>query len=186
MSKYHWVLTSALDVENEEYMSEVSRITTLMEKAGKNPMIQREQLALYMTTVTAGQCFLLFAIFPFAWNEGRLATHADIHQGLVLMRNEWNPILKQAVDQNVGPRKEFYSCLKNISIHIIGGHAVSHVDGSSEKNMQSHSFGVSRSPAMARVRTRNACTLSPRQSGGKTTQALSSPFALSHLSGTMQ
>ena len=186
MSKYHWMLTSALDVENEEHMSEVSRITTLMEKAGKNPMIQREQLALYMTTVTAGQCFLLFAIFPFAWNEGRLATHADVHQGLVLQRNEWHPILKQAVDQNIGSRREFYSCIKNMGLHIIGGHAVSHVDASSEKQTAEPLIRRLPSPAMVRRRMQNTCTLSPRQSGGKTTQGLSSPFALNHLSGTMQ
>ena len=91
-------------------------------------MIQRDPIALYFHVLGRGQSFLLFAIFPFAWNEGRLGTHAHIHQALVLQRSEWHPILKQGVDQNIGPRKEFYALIKNTCLHVTGGYPVSHVD----------------------------------------------------------
>jgi hypothetical protein len=51
--------------------------------------------------------------FPFAYNDGRCVTDALIHHGLQLSRSQWLPLLKKAIDQSVGARREWATLFKN-------------------------------------------------------------------------
>ena len=53
-------------------------------------------------------------------------TDADLYQHMVIARDEWIPLLRQACDQCVGARREYQESLKNIQMIPTGGFYVCH------------------------------------------------------------
>ena len=69
--------------------------------------------------------------FPFGWNDGRMVTDEDIYEWLAWCLDPWLPLLKQARDQVVGARREWYEMTKNIVAVIAAQYAMCH---STQKN----------------------------------------------------
>ena len=100
LARRSWTLNCASD--NKE---EASRVAARQEKAGKNPSVKRDPLALYnmhMPDMTTSGGFL-----GKCYNDGRILTEADRHEHLLLARDRWTPFLKQARDQFRGAKREF-------------------------------------------------------------------------------
>ena len=121
-----------------ESSEEELRVLALQEKSGKNPAVQRDPVAIYLSTM--GRSMQIFAFFPFAWNDGRQCTNADIHEAIVLHRDECHPLLTQARDQAIGSRREFWECAKNVYLHPACGVASLH--GSEANADLMHAFST--------------------------------------------
>jgi hypothetical protein len=56
----------------------------------------------------------LVGAFPFGWKDGRMVTDEDIYECIAWYLDPWLPLLKQARDQLVGARREWYEMVKNV------------------------------------------------------------------------
>ena len=87
--------------------SEQSRIMALMEEAGKNPALRKDTFTIYITD-KCNKFYFMIGMFPFAFNGGRRLTDDDFCQALTYDFEVCLPLLKQARDQSVGARREWY------------------------------------------------------------------------------
>ena len=65
----------------------------LLDKAGKNASLQRDPHGVYLASAQPVMVYML-GILPFAYNQGREITQADVHEGLIKNRDEWAPLVR--------------------------------------------------------------------------------------------
>jgi hypothetical protein len=86
---------------------EQSRITALMEEAGKNPALRKDAFTIFCTE-KANTHYFLSVFFPFAFNGGRRLTDDDVCQTMTYDFEVCLPLVKQGRDQSVGARREWH------------------------------------------------------------------------------
>ena len=97
LSRYVWNLNvgGGLSGSGEE----LARIQALLEKAEKNPDLQKEPMAVWTTTsVRAVQQGLFGAVL----NDGRVVSDDYLYEHLLFARDTMNPLMQQAYDQSIG------------------------------------------------------------------------------------
>ena len=116
LGRYSWVLS----VSTLSEPTEIEKIKAVQEELAKNPAVQKDPLSLYMMDMSR----LIATLFcqSVCFNNGKLQTADDVHEHLVLARDVWQPLMKQARDQCVGARWEFQNCLKNTQMIACGTH----------------------------------------------------------------
>ena len=97
--------------------SEQSRIKALMEEAGKNPALRKDPFAI-VCTEKCNTHYFMAGFFPFAFNGGRRITDDDLCQALTYDFEVCLPLLKQARDQSVGARREWYDFTKCVCMVV--------------------------------------------------------------------
>ena len=115
--------------ETEEYLQNAARVKKLYQ----NPNLRRDPFDLVQALAadTTGH----FGILPLQWNDGRIYTDSDTHDGAVVLREKIAPLLEQAIAQcTKSARKELFELTAIIQIpNLWGGYAVHH---GTERNVE--------------------------------------------------
>jgi hypothetical protein len=117
-SRYAWI---ALVHKPEEAV----RINAMMDELGKNTALRKNP---YEEAMALGGTIVYMAMqFPFAWNGGRVLTDDVIYEGMYyLYETGLTPLLKLAVNQAIGARREFLVMIKNLLMLASGTPAACH------------------------------------------------------------
>eukprot|EP00935_MAST-01C_sp_MAST-1C-sp1_P000028 g28.t1 len=110
--KYAWYLSNGGDSAEER--AEKARIEALTEKAAENKDLQRDPITVWMSN--APKIIMMFGQLPSAFNGGRTLSSADLYAAIVWSRDDMIPLIVQKRDQSVGARREFYECLRCMSV----------------------------------------------------------------------
>jgi hypothetical protein len=103
---------------------EAARIKAMSDELAKNTALRKNWEGECMQNV--GTFIYMLMIFPFTWNGGRVMTDDAIYDGMCFTYETMMPGMKQAVDQVIGARREWFEMSKHSVTLASGAPAAGH------------------------------------------------------------